>query len=82
MPEKILEAVDLEQDRVLFVIGDPDNGSYEWMIVGPGDVICGHSDEGYGIPSIALMNGLVAYWGEDSVVSSPSPLVFSPSKKA
>ena len=82
VPEKILEAVDLEVDRTLFVIGDPDNGQYEWMIVGPGDVICGHSDMGYGIPSVALMNGLVTYWGEDSVTAPLTKLVFPPIKTA
>ena len=82
-PEKILEAVELEDaDTVLYVFGEPDMGSYEWMICGAGDIITSHSDAGYGIPSIALLNGLASYWGTDSISSLPDSVVKSPSKTA
>lgn len=42
------------------VIGDPDNGAYEWVIVECGKVTS-HSDCAYGQSTIALRDGLTEY---------------------
>jgi len=44
------------------VVGDPENASYEWTISTPNGVR-EHSDNGYGIPEVALRDGLIAYFG-------------------
>jgi hypothetical protein len=49
-------------DSYVEVVGDPDNGSYEWIIRKP-EGITEHSDCGYGITSVALRDGLIAYYG-------------------
>lgn len=57
--------VDLHID--LHIVGDPHDGGYEWVIVNRGNVEQ-HSDCGYGMQSIALRDGLIAFHGlpEDS----------------
>lgn len=52
-------------DRVE-VVGDPENGCYEWVIYTPAGVR-EHPDAAYGSPEIALRDGLLAY----SIVGSP-----------
>ncbi len=42
------------------VIGDPDNGAYEWVIR-RGGKITEHSDAGYGSTLVAMRDGLAAY---------------------
>jgi hypothetical protein len=49
-------------DYCVEVIGDPDNGSYEWLIR-CGDEAMKHSDCGYGMASIALRDGLIEHFG-------------------
>lgn len=44
------------------VVGDGDNASYEWVIRTPSGV-AQHSDCGYGMPEVALRDGLIAYLG-------------------
>lgn len=45
-------------DEVL-VVGDPNNASYEWVILSD-NCITAHSDSGYGQATVALRDGLVA----------------------
>jgi hypothetical protein len=54
------------------VVGDPDNGCYEWIIRTLEGVL-EHSDCGYGMPSVALRDGLIAYYGlpEDPIEVAP-----------
>lgn len=44
------------------VIGNPDNGSYEWLIERAGELL--HSDCGYGSADIALRDGLLVYFDD------------------
>lgn len=57
----ILHEIWLCDGHVLFVVGDPDNGSYEWVIQHGAELE--HSNCGYSIPFVALRDGLIAYWG-------------------
>jgi hypothetical protein len=59
---EVLMSVDVDLHAEVLVVGDPDNGAYEWVIVNRGDVE-DHSDCGYGQKSIALQDGLIAYHG-------------------
>ena len=52
--------VDVGTSRVK-VIGDPENGAYEWCIEDSHGL--SYSDCGYGIPEVALRDGLTFYWG-------------------
>lgn len=45
------------------VIGDPANGSYEWLIESS-DGSVEFSDCGYGIAECALRDGLAMWWGD------------------
>jgi hypothetical protein len=49
------------------VIGDPDNGCYEWVIRNAAGKIVEHSDSGYGSTETALRDGIAAYYHEPSV---------------
>lgn len=42
----------------MLVVGDPDNGGYEWVILISGKV-ADHSNDGYGISEVALRDGLI-----------------------
>lgn len=65
----VLHELDLGDGYFVRVIGDPDNGAYEWCISRPesakiyGKPTFEHSDDGYGQPEIALRDGLIAYFG-------------------
>lgn len=59
---KVLMTVDVDMDAEVLIVGQPENGAYEWVIVSHGTVER-HSDCGYGMCSIALRDGLVAYHG-------------------
>jgi hypothetical protein len=58
----ILRTLDVDHDIRILVIGDPDNGAYEWAIERSGNIER-HSDAGYGIADVALRDGLIAYYG-------------------
>lgn len=60
---RTLLTVECDSGFSVEVFGDGDNGSYEWRIVADNDLVEQHSDCGYGIPAIALRNGLIAYYG-------------------
>lgn len=49
-------------DARIEIFGDPDNGSYEWRVVEDGVVKAG-SDDGYGIPNVALKDALFWVYG-------------------
>jgi hypothetical protein len=59
---KVLMSVDVDMYAEVLVVGQPENGAYEWVIVNHGKVER-HSDCGYGMPSIAMRDGLIAYHG-------------------
>lgn len=48
----------------LKVIGNPDNGAYEWLIERRDQLV--HSDCGYGGADIALRDGLLVYFDDPS----------------
>lgn len=57
-----LYRVDVDLENQVVIVGDPDNGCYEWMIRTP-QGIERHSDVGYGDSAIAMRDGLIAYFG-------------------
>lgn len=65
---KVLLRIDVDLYAEVIVVGQPENGAYEWVIVseraiaGVG-IVERHSDCGYGQMSIALRDGLIAYHG-------------------
>lgn len=61
-PARILTSVDVDMDAEVVIVGQPENGAYEWVIVNHGQVRS-HSDCGYGMKSIALRDGLIAFHG-------------------
>jgi len=67
---KVIYSIAADAGFWVDVIGDPDNGFYEW-IIREGDRVTEHSEEGYVIPSIALRDGLEAYWPRGIKVESP-----------
>jgi len=54
--------VDVDVASEVVIVGDPNNGCYEWLIRTRG-VIETYSDVAYGDSSIALRDGLIAYHG-------------------
>lgn len=46
----------------VLVVGDPDNAAYEWVHIEAEGVVA-HSDAGYGMPAVALRDGLIAALG-------------------
>lgn len=46
----------------VMVVGDPENGAYEWLIKRDTHLV--HSNSGYGCADIALRDGLMVYWSE------------------
>ena len=59
---KVLMSIDVDMDAEVLIVGQPENGAYEWVIVNHGKVEQ-HSVCGYGQKSIALRDGLIAYHG-------------------
>jgi hypothetical protein len=53
--------IEVDADTFVEVVGDGPNASYEWQIR-KGQRIEAHSDLGYGIPEVALRDGLIAYF--------------------
>ncbi|MBA6062150.1 MULTISPECIES: hypothetical protein [Pseudomonas] len=60
---KTLMTVECDSGFSVEVFGDGANGSYEWRLVDEAGLVEQHSDCGYGIPAIALRDGLIAYYG-------------------
>jgi hypothetical protein len=54
--------LDLDGDDVLVIRGEPEGGSYEWVLIKGGEV-AKHSDDGYGWVLAALRDGLAFYTG-------------------
>ena len=55
---KVLHKITFGFDDVVEVVGDPDNGSYEWLIRTSAG-ITHYSDCGYGCSANALLDGLI-----------------------
>lgn len=55
--------LDLSSGVTAEVFGDPENATYEWRLVHDDGMVEQHSDCGYGIPSIALRDALVVFYG-------------------
>lgn len=73
-PAKVLMSVDVDMDAELLIVGQPENGAYEWVIVNHGKIEK-HSDCGYGQVSIALRDGLIAYHGLTQVQDAAPDLL-------
>lgn len=65
------ERIELEDDHWLEIIGDPHNACYEWLLRSESAGVIRHSDCGYGIPGIALRDGLLSYYGPPTHSSPP-----------
>lgn len=63
-----LYRIPVDCNAVLIIEGDPNNASYEWRIEG-GSQDGEHSNCGYGMPEIALRDGLIAYFGAPDQVA-------------
>jgi hypothetical protein len=70
---QVVMSVDVDMDAELFIVGQPQNGAYEWVIVNHG-AIENHSDCGYGDHSIALRDGLIAFHGLSRLQAAASDL--------
>lgn len=58
--------VDTGPDGLLVVVGDPECGAYEWALLlgeGPAQRVEQHSNVGYGMPAVALRDGLIVAYG-------------------
>ena len=68
-PVCILHELEIEDGYFIRVIGDPDNGAYEWLIERPKPTpytnrpAVEFSNCGYGISEVAFRDGLIAYYG-------------------
>lgn len=60
--KEIVQQLQLEGGDWAYVIGDPDNASYEYVIT-RGTEVTEHSNSGYGIPNAALRDALITYYG-------------------
>jgi len=63
----------------LLIVGDPDCGCYEWVIIISGKVES-HSNDGYGISEVALRDGLISAFKDcfGPPVNSSSPVASLP----
>lgn len=61
--KEIVHRLDLDSDDCAYVVGDPENASYEYVIARGRDVT-EHSNCGYGIPNAALRDALISYYGK------------------
>lgn len=64
-PKCVLHELPLAPEIILRVIGDPENGGYEWVIesVATNERELESSNCGYGQSAIALRDGLIAFFG-------------------
>lgn len=69
---KVIMSIDVDMDAELLIVGQPENGAYEWVIVNHGKVES-HSDCGYGMHSIALRDGLIAFHGLPTAETEVKP---------
>ena len=60
--KKDLYSIEVDTGQYVEVVGDPDNASYEWIIRSQ-ECVTEYSDDGYGMPEVALRDGLIAYLG-------------------
>lgn len=58
----IVHALEVDHVNRVLVVGDPDNGCYEWALE-KNSAIQLHSDVAYGSPEVALRDGLIAFYG-------------------
>ncbi len=59
---QMIHSIPAGMDDHVEVVGDPENGAYEWVIR-TADGVREHSDVAYGSPGLALRDGLIAYFG-------------------
>lgn len=63
-PTHIIYDLPLDDGDRLLVVGDPDNGGYEWcFLFGSGEPQIQSSNCAYGCSTVALRDGLVKYHG-------------------
>lgn len=61
-PQRVFHELRIGHGTVLRVVGDPDNGGYEWVIESAGSEL-EFSDCAYGQSAVALCDGLIAIFG-------------------
>lgn len=59
-PVQVCRVEQIDPKTYVYVIGDPDNATYEWAIVDGAGMVTAHSDNGYGESARALRAGLRA----------------------
>jgi hypothetical protein len=67
---KVVHDICVSDTHHVLVVGDPDNGSYEWVLEEADSVT--FSNSGYGCSDIALRDGLIAYhhsYGSDECLA-------------
>ncbi|WP_397384719.1 hypothetical protein [Prosthecobacter sp.] len=60
----------------LLVVGDPDNGCYEWVII-TSSKVAAHSNDGYGISEVALRDGLIEAFKDCFTSPGAKPVISS-----
>lgn len=60
---RTLHSLILSDGQMLLVVGDPDNGAYEWVLLDYAGNLKNHSNVGYGSSEIALRDGLIEVHG-------------------
>ena len=55
----VVHHIEVSHDSNVYVIGNPGDGSYEWVYLADG-AVAGKSNDGYGISASALRDGLSA----------------------
>lgn len=61
--KEIVRRLELEGDDCAYVVGDPENAAYEYVLTS-GSEVTEHSNAGYGIPNAALRDALISYYGK------------------
>jgi hypothetical protein len=62
---RVLHETQIDFNVDLKVVGNPENGTYEWLIQRENRLV--HSNCGYGMSSIALRDGLNAYFADENL---------------
>lgn len=60
---KTLLSIQVDMGMTLEVFGEPDAANYEWRLVLDNGLVEQHSNVGYGVPAVALRDGLCAFLG-------------------
>lgn len=75
----VLYLIEMSDGYSVEVVGNPEDGSYEWVLFREGKLE--HSDCGYGDSDIALRDGLIAMHGLPDAAVILSPVAPNPESK-